>query len=170
MGVYAVAVDGSSNVVAGGTFASVVTFPRYSPGGQTSTGSGSLNASAADNQDAWVAQLSSDGFLKWAFPVGGSGVDGVIGVGTVPTTGDVYAAAYIGGVGQTVFGIPSTTPPNSRYNVSAGNTYTLAHTNKLTAAVATWPVDTTTITGDGNVDTITHTNAGSAEFYEVIAH
>ena len=57
-----------------------------------------------------------------------------------------------------------------QFTTTLGNTYTLAHTNKLTAAVATWPVDTTTITGDGNVDTITHTNAGSSEFYEVIAH
>ena len=57
-----------------------------------------------------------------------------------------------------------------QFTTTVGNTYTLAHTNKLAAPVASWPVDTTTITGDGNVDTITHTNAGSAEFYEVIAH
>lgn len=56
-----------------------------------------------------------------------------------------------------------------QFTTTVGNTYTLAHTNNLTAPVATWPVDTTTITGDGNVDSISRTNAGSAEFYEVIA-
>ena len=57
-----------------------------------------------------------------------------------------------------------------QFSTTVGNTYTLAHTNVLTAPVATWPVDTTTVIGDGNVDTITHTNAGSTEFYEIIAH
>ena len=56
------------------------------------------------------------------------------------------------------------------FTTTVGNAYTLAHTNRLTAAPGTWPVDTITNIGDGNVDTLTHTNSGAAEFYEVIAH
>ena len=56
------------------------------------------------------------------------------------------------------------------FTTTVGNTYTLAHTNILTAPLSQWPVDGVTVTGDGNVKTINHTNSGSAEFYEVIAH
>ncbi len=56
------------------------------------------------------------------------------------------------------------------FTTTVGNAYTLAHTNRLTAAPGTWPVDTITNIGDGNVDTLTHTNSGAAELYEVIAH
>ena len=55
------------------------------------------------------------------------------------------------------------------FSTTVGTAYTLAHTNQLTAPVATWPVDTITNIGDGNVDSLVHTNSGAVEFYRVIA-
>ena len=56
------------------------------------------------------------------------------------------------------------------FSTTVGNTYTLAYTNKLGGAPATWPVDTTTLTGDGTVKSLNHTNSATTEFYRVIAH
>ena len=54
------------------------------------------------------------------------------------------------------------------FTTTVGNTYSLAYTNKLGGAVSTWPVDTTTVTGDGNADTINHTATGNVEFYRIV--
>ena len=56
-----------------------------------------------------------------------------------------------------------------QFTTTVGNTYAVAYTNKLGGAASTWPVDATTMTGDGRSDTINHTNSGSAEFYRVTA-
>jgi len=53
------------------------------------------------------------------------------------------------------------------FTTTVGNTYSLASTNKLGGAVSTWPVDTTTVTGNGGLNSITHTNSGNAEFYKI---
>jgi hypothetical protein len=56
-----------------------------------------------------------------------------------------------------------------QFTTTVGNTYSVAYTNKLGGAVATWPVDVGTVTGDGKINSINHTSSGSAEFYRVSA-
>jgi len=48
-----------------------------------------------------------------------------------------------------------------------GSTYSVSFTNKLGAARANWPVDSTTLVGDGRADTLYHTNSGNVEFYSI---
>ena len=54
-----------------------------------------------------------------------------------------------------------------QFTTTVGNTYSLAYTNTLGGAVATWPVDATTVVGDGRIDTINHTSSAGAEFYKI---
>ena len=56
-----------------------------------------------------------------------------------------------------------------KFTTTVGNTYSVAYTNKLGGAVATWPVDATTLVGNGKVNAINHTSSGNAEFYRVTA-
>ena len=54
-----------------------------------------------------------------------------------------------------------------QFTTTVGNHYSLAYTNTLGGPVSAWPVDGTTLVGDGNVNTINHTNSSNAEFYRV---
>jgi hypothetical protein len=55
-----------------------------------------------------------------------------------------------------------------QFTTTVGNTYSVSYTNSLGGSVATWPVDTNTLVGDGKLDTINHTNSGdAAEFYRI---
>jgi len=54
-----------------------------------------------------------------------------------------------------------------KFSTTVGNSYAIAYTNKLGGAAATWPVDTTTLTGNGTLNSLTHTNSGDVEFYRV---
>ena len=57
------------------------------------------------------------------------------------------------------------------FPTTIGNTYYVSYTNQLGGAVSTWPVDPNSVTGDGNTDTISHTNSGvTAEFFKVQAN
>jgi hypothetical protein len=58
-----------------------------------------------------------------------------------------------------------------QFSTTIGNTYSVAYTNALGGATATWPVDSTTLIGNGKINSINHTNTGSGdeEFYRVIA-
>ena len=56
-----------------------------------------------------------------------------------------------------------------RFTTTLGNTYSVSYTNALGGPVSTWPVDGTTLIGDGNVNTLNHTNSSNAEFYRVSA-
>jgi hypothetical protein len=56
------------------------------------------------------------------------------------------------------------------FTTTLGTYYRVAYTNTLGGALSNWPVDTVTNLGDGNVDTLLHTNSGSAEFYNVIGN
>jgi hypothetical protein len=49
-----------------------------------------------------------------------------------------------------------------QFTTTVGNTYSLAYTNVLGGLVATWPVDATTLIGDGNINTLNHTNSSDA--------
>jgi hypothetical protein len=95
--------------------------------------------------------------------------DNLIGVFTVATNGVI---TFVAGPRQ-----PQIISVSRSGNVSAvqftttiGNIYSVAYTNQLGAATATWPVDATTLVGDGRTDTLNHTNSGdAAEFYRVSA-
>ena len=54
-----------------------------------------------------------------------------------------------------------------QFATTVGNTYSILYTNKLGGAKTTWPVDATTLTGDGRADTLYHTNSSAAEFYTI---
>jgi hypothetical protein len=54
------------------------------------------------------------------------------------------------------------------FTTTIGNTYGVAYTNQLGGAVSTWPVDATTLVGDGYAHTLNHTNSGSVEFYRIL--
>jgi hypothetical protein len=56
-----------------------------------------------------------------------------------------------------------------QFTTTVGNTYSLAYTNTLGGAAATWPVDATTVVGNGRINTISHTATAGAEFYKIIA-
>jgi hypothetical protein len=54
------------------------------------------------------------------------------------------------------------------FTTTVGNTYSVAYTNQLVRGSSPWPVDaSTTLVGNGRINTVTHTNAGSAEFYRI---
>jgi hypothetical protein len=57
-----------------------------------------------------------------------------------------------------------------QFSTTVGNTYSIAYTNTLGGALSTWPVDSPTLVGDGNTDTLNHTNStDSQEFINIIA-
>ena len=54
-----------------------------------------------------------------------------------------------------------------QFTTTVGNIYSVAYTNQLGGAAA-WPVDATTLVGNGKVNFLAHTNSGAAaEFYRV---
>jgi hypothetical protein len=54
-----------------------------------------------------------------------------------------------------------------QFTTTVGNTYSVSYTNALGGPVSTWPVDATTVVGNGKINTINHPNAGNVEFYRV---
>jgi len=56
-----------------------------------------------------------------------------------------------------------------QFTTTVGNSYSLLYTNKLGGAVATWPADVNTVTGDGKVNAINRTSSDNVEFYHVNA-
>ena len=94
--------------------------------------------------------------------------DKLIGVFNVATNGVI---TFVAGPRQSKIVSVTRSGTNSvvQFTTTVGNTYSVAYTNQLGGAASTWPVDTTTITGDGRSDTINHTNSGSVEFYRVTA-
>lgn len=53
------------------------------------------------------------------------------------------------------------------FTTTVGNHYALSYTNTLGGPVSIWPVDGTTLVGDGHVDTINRTSTDNSEFYRV---
>ena len=56
-----------------------------------------------------------------------------------------------------------------QFTTTVGNTYSLAYTNALGGAAATWPVDGATVIGNGRINTINRTSSDTAEFYRISA-
>jgi hypothetical protein len=94
--------------------------------------------------------------------------DKLIGTFTITTNGVLTFVA--GPRSSTITSVGrSSVVSTVKFTTTVGNTYSVAYTNKLGGAVATWPVDATTLVGDGKVNTINHTSSGNAEFYRVNA-
>jgi hypothetical protein len=56
-----------------------------------------------------------------------------------------------------------------QFTTTVGNTYSLAYSNALGGAAATWPVDDATVVGNGKINTINRTSSDNAEFYRIRA-
>ncbi len=92
--------------------------------------------------------------------------DKLIGTFTITTGGTLTFVA-----GPRAASVTSATHTGNvstlKFTTTIGNTYSVAYTNKLGGAPATWPVDATTLVGNGKVNTLNHTNSSSAEFYRI---
>jgi hypothetical protein len=92
--------------------------------------------------------------------------DKLIGTFTI-TTGGVLAFV----AGPRAATITSTSHAGNvstfKFTTTVGNTYAVAYTNRLGGAPATWPVDATTLVGNGKVNTLNRTNSSDVEFYRI---
>jgi len=95
--------------------------------------------------------------------------DKLIGTFTVATNGTLTFVA--GPRASTISKVPHVGNVSSvSFSTTVGNTYSLAYTNRLGGPISTWPVDSTTVVGNGRVNTINHTNSGSVEYYRIITY
>jgi hypothetical protein len=140
-------------IVSGGTFNSIPTLGGHAPFTVQQAASGFL--------DFWAIQPTS------IYP--NSPPDTLIGTFTITANGVLTFVA--GPRSSTITGVSRSGNVSAiQFTTTVGNTYSVAYTNQLGAATATWPVDVNTLIGDGKVNTINHTNNyDSAEFYRVIA-
>ena len=96
--------------------------------------------------------------------------DKLIGTFTVTTNGNLTFVA--GPRSSTIINVTRSGNVSAvRFTTTVGTTYAVAYTNRLgTAASSTWPVDATTVVGNGKPNIINHTSSGNAEFYRVTAN
>jgi hypothetical protein len=92
--------------------------------------------------------------------------DTLVGTFTIATNGTL---TFIAGSRQSTISAVTRIGNVSaiQFTTTVGNTYSVAYTNKLGGITAAWPVAAGTLIGDGNTDTIYHTNSGAAEFYRI---
>lgn len=137
-------------IVSGGTFANLPNLGGHSPFTVEQIIPGSF--------DFWAVQPTS------VYP--NPPPDQLVGTFTI-TTGGVLT--FVSGPRQsTITGVNHSSNVSSvQFTTTVGNHYSVAYTNQLGGSAA-WPADATTLTGDGNIDTINHTNNnGGVEFYRV---
>ncbi len=91
--------------------------------------------------------------------------DSLVGTFTIGSDGTLTFVA--GPRHSNITGITSSANVDTiTFSTTVGNSYSLAFTNKL-GGFAAWPVIGGPIIGDGNNDSITHTNSGSTGFYRI---
>ncbi|HTR40629.1 MAG TPA: hypothetical protein VMH87_03360 [Pseudomonadales bacterium] len=138
------------SIVSGGTFANIPNLGGHSPFTVEQVIPGSF--------DFWAVQPTS------VYP--NPPPDQLVGTFTI-TAGGVLT--FVSGPRQsTITGVNHSSNVSSvQFTTTVGNHYSVAYTNQLGGNTA-WPVDAATIIGDGNIDTINHTNNnGGVEFYRV---
>jgi len=92
--------------------------------------------------------------------------DHLVGTFTISASGVLTFVA--GPRASTIYSVDRTgTTSTVQFTTTVGNTYSLAYTNTLGGAVATWPVDATTVVGNGRINTINHNSSDGAEFYKI---
>jgi len=140
-------------IVSGGNFSGVAQLGGNSPFAVEQTVPATL--------DFWQIQASS------VYP--NPPPDKLIGTFKVATNGTLTFVA--GPRASSISKVPHVGNVSSvSFSTTVGNTYSLAYTNQLGAPVSTWPVDSTTVVGNGRVNTINHTNSGSVEYYRIITY
>lgn len=160
---YVIGVSGSGNagkykyasydyVVSGGTYNAINKLGGYAPFVVEQNIPASLNLWSIQSSGSTPQPPDS---LLGTFSLT---ADGVLTFVAGPRPSTISSAIRLGSVSTVSF------------STTVGNTYSLAYTNRLGGAPGTWPVATTTLTGDGTVKTLSHTNSAAAEFYRVIAN
>jgi hypothetical protein len=137
-------------IVSGGTFANVPTLGGHSPFTVQQTIPGSF--------DFWAIQPSS------TYP--NPPPDKLVGTFTITSNG---VLTFVAGPRQpTITSISRSGNVSSvQFTTTVGNQYSVAYTNQL-GGNGVWPVDANTLIGDGNADTINHTNNNQGvEFYQI---
>ena len=126
-----------------------------------------------DGSSVFAVEQTIPGYLDfWAIsPTGvypNSPPDKLVGTFAISTTGLLTFTA--GPRSPAVSNVAHASNVSAiQFATTVGNTYSIAYTNKLGAAISQWPIDPTTLVGDGRTDTLYHTNSGSVEFYNVQA-
>jgi len=134
-----------------------------------SGGSGSF-ISQFGGHAPFIVEQAIPGLLDfWAIqPTNATQVpDKLIGTFTITANGVLTFVA--GPRASNIIGVTRSGNVSSiQFTTTVGNTYSVAHTNTLGGPVSTWPVDGTTLIGDGNPNTLNHTNTtDNAEFYNI---
>ncbi len=140
-------------IVSGGTFNNVQNL-----GGHNAF---TVQQSIPGSFDFWAIQPTS------VYP--NSPPDNLIGTFTITSSG---VLTFVAGPRQSlVTGVSRSGNVSAiQFTTTVGNQYAVSYTNQL-GGTNTWPVDTTTLTGDGNIDTLNHTNNNlGVEFYRINTH
>jgi hypothetical protein len=146
-------IDGGASydyIVSGGTFANIPNLGGHTPF--------TVQQAIPGSFDFWAIQPTS------IYP--NSPPDKLIGTFTITSSG---VLTFVAGPRQSVISGVSHSGNVStiQFSTTVGNQYSIAYTNAL-GGNGSWPVDATTLTGDGKIDTINHTNNNlNAEFYRV---
>jgi len=143
-------------IVSGGNFNSIATWAGKAPFSTVP-----VEQTVPGSFDFWAVHTTS------IYP--NSPPDNLIGTFTITTNGVLTFVA--GPRTPNIAGVTRSGNVSSiQFSTTVGNTYSVAYTNQLGAATTNWPVDATTLIGDGKTDTLNHTNSGdAAEFYRVSA-
>lgn len=141
-------------IVSGGNFRSIPTWAGTAPFSTVP-----VEQAVPGSFDFWAVQPTNTANIP----------DKLIGTFTITTNGVLTFVA--GPRTPSIAGVSRSGNVSSiQFSTTVGNTYSVAYTNQLGAATANWPVDATTLIGDGKTDTLNHTNSGGAvEFYRVSA-
>jgi len=108
--------------------------------------------------DFWTIQSTS------IYP--NSPPDQLVGTFTVDTSGHLKFVA--GPRASTITDVSHASGVSAvQFTTTVGSTYSLAYTNKLGGGSAAWPVDTTTLVGNGRINTLNHTNSSAVEYYRL---
>jgi hypothetical protein len=138
-------------LVSGGTSTGLTALPQF--GGHAPF---TVEQAAPGRLDFWAIQPTNAVQVP----------DKLIGTFTIAADGTLTFVA--GPSASSIVGITRSGNVSSvQFTTTVGNTYSLAYTNTLVGPVSSWPVDGTTLIGDGNVDTLNHTNSSNAEFYQI---
>jgi hypothetical protein len=137
-------------IVSGGTFANIPNLGGHSPF--------TVQQAIPGSFDFWSIQTTS------VYP--NSPPDHLVGTFNITSSGVLTFVA--GPRSSLISGVSHSSNVSSvQFSTTVGNQYSVAYTNQLGGS-ATWPVDGTTLTGDGRIDTINHTNTSqSVEFYRI---
>lgn len=137
-------------IVSGGTFGNIPNLGAHSPFVVQQTIPGSF--------DFWAIQTTS------VYP--NTPPDHLVGTFNITSSG---VLTFVAGPRASIISnvTHSGNVSSVQFSTTVGDQYSVAYTNQLGGS-AVWPADSTTVTGDGRIDTINHTNANpSIEFYRI---